>query len=101
MELNNMGSIQIDIRDNEILREVWDEVWAEGTALGIAQGKAEGKAEGKTEGLRIALRVQLQAKFGAIPVWADCLVQDAPASQLETWLKQVLVADTMQAALGV
>ena len=37
-----MGSLQFDIRDNVILREVWEKVMAEGLAKGEARGKAEG-----------------------------------------------------------
>ena len=88
MELVNMGSIQIDIRDNEILRDVWEEV--------MAEGLAKGKAEGKTEGLFMALRGQLQTKFGSVPKWAESRVAKANSAQLEQWLNKIIVAQSLE-----
>ena len=99
-----MGSLQIDIRDNEILREVWEEVMAEGEAKGEAKGKAEGLAEGLAEGevagkLK-ALRGQLHTKFGSVPKWVEDRLEKANKTQIERWLNQVVIADSLEGVIG-
>ena len=47
MEMKTMGSFQIDIQKNEILRDVWEQVMAEGIATGVAKGKAKEKPKEK------------------------------------------------------
>ena len=104
MEMKTMGSFQIDIRDNVILREVWDEVMAEGIATGkaegIATGKAEGKAEGEAAGMIKILRGQLHAKFGLVPKWAEERLEKANKAQIERWAKKLLNAQSLEGAIG-
>ena len=92
MEIENMGSIPIEIRENEFLREVWEEV--------MAEGKAEGIAEGKTKGLLMALQQLLQRKFGRVPKWANERVKKADMAQLEQWLSKVIGAESLEGVIG-
>lgn len=104
MEMATMGSFQIDVRNNEILRDVWEEVMAEGLAKGkaegLAKGKAEGLAKGKAEGLSLALQELLQSKFGRVPKWASDRLKKADVAQLELWLNKVFAAQSIEALIG-
>ncbi len=95
MEMKLMGSFQIDIRENAILREVWEEVLAEGEA----NGEARGKAAGELAALSKTLRWQLQAKFQTIPEWAGNRIANATAADLERWFQNSLTAESIEAAL--
>ena len=87
-----MGSLQIDIRDNVILREVWEEVMAEG----IAEGKAKGDVIGKLS----TLRRQLKTKFGHVPKWVEERLEKADKAQVELWLDQVVIAESLEGVIG-
>ena len=91
-----MGSILIDIKDNEILRDVWEEVMAKGEAKGEAKGKAEGEAAGM---VRI-LRGQLLIKFGRVPKWAEERLAKANTAQIERWAKKLMTAETLEGVVG-
>ena len=95
-----MGSLQIDIRDNVILREVWEEVMAEGLTKGKAEGKAEGVAEGEVAGMLKALRGQLQTKFGPVPKWVEERLERANTAQIERWLNRVIIAESLEGVIG-
>ena len=100
MDLKTMGTSQFRIRDNVILREVWEEVMAEGIASGQAKGKAEGKAEGEAVGMIKILRGQLHAKFGLVPKWAEERLEKANKAQIERWAKKLLNAQSLEGAIG-
>ena len=94
MEMKTMGSMQLDTRDNVILREVWEEVMAEG----LAAGEARGEAKGEVTGMMMALRSVLQTKFGRVPKWAEDRLKKAKRPQIERWLNKIVVAQTLEGA---
>ena len=100
MELGAMGSLQIDIRKNEILRDVWEEVMAEGLAKGEARGEARGEAKGELIGKRKALHGFLHDKFGHVPKWAEQRMSKANRAQVERWLNKVVAAQTLEGIIG-
>ena len=91
-----MGYLMTEIRDNEILLEIWEEVMAEGKAKGIAEGEAKGEAKG----LLLALRGLLQTKFGRVPKWANERLKKADTTQLQLWLSKVIVAQNLEGVIG-
>ncbi len=88
MELTTMGPIPIEIRDNEILREVWEEVMAEGLA------------EGEMAGMKKTLRGQLSTKFERVPKWVEERLAKANKAQIQRWLNKVVVAQTLEGVIG-
>jgi len=92
MEVKTMGSVIINIRENAILRDIWDTVMAEGKA----EDKAEGKAEGEVIGKAQALHDMLKAKFGRVPKWADTRLRTADRSQIDRWIKQSITAKKLE-----
>ena len=100
MEMKAMGSLQFKIRDNVILREVWDTVMSEGLAKGEARGEAKGEAKGETVGMVKILRTMLQTKFGRVPKWADQRLEKANKTQIERWSKKFVAAETLEAVIG-
>jgi hypothetical protein len=58
----------------------------------VREGRAQAKAE--------TLREQLQAKFGRLPKWAAECLDSATTTQVERWLKKVIVADSLEGVLG-
>ncbi len=88
MEMATMGSFQMDVRNNELLRDVWEEVMAEGLA------------KGKAEGLALALQELLQSKFGRVPKWANERLKKADIAQLEQWIHEVIAAQSVEGVIG-
>ncbi len=81
MEMKSMGSLQIDFRENEILRDVWEEVMAESaheTAYNILRG-------------------MLEAKFQSIPDWAEVRMNAATFAQLDRWCLRLVAAESITA----
>lgn len=92
MELENMGSLLIDIQENVILREIFEK--------GMAKGKAKGEAEGEAVGMLKLLRGMLRTKFGRIPKWADKRLESADKAQLEQWSNKLIHAQHLEDAIG-
>lgn len=92
MEMTAMGSLQLEIRDNEILREICEEVMAEGEA----KGEAKGEARGELLGMVNLLRGLLHAKFGSIPKWAEKRLVKASKSEIEHWSKEMFNAQRLE-----
>jgi len=59
---------------------------------GIAIGRVEGRLEGRLEGQRATLVALLSTKFGSLPDAIRHRIDDATASELETWSLRVLTA---------
>ena len=100
IEMKTMGSVQFDIRDNVILREVWEEVMAEGLAKGEARGEAKGEARGEVVGMVKLLRGLLHTKFDRVPKWAEDRLEKANKTQIERWSKKFVNAGSIEAVIG-
>ena len=99
LEMKNM-SVVIDIRKNHVLMKWRKEAIEEGLAEGIARGIAEGKAKGHAEGRAGLLRQVLEAKFGALPAWAQDRLLKGSTRDFDRWAKKVIAADNLEAAIG-
>ncbi len=65
----------------------------------IAAEREEGEAKGRVEGLRNAVLRQLAKRFGSLPDWATDRVTHADAAQLESYLDEILTAQSLEDAL--
>jgi hypothetical protein len=88
MEMATMGSVRMDIQQNEILRDVWEEVMA------------KGNAEGELAGMLMALRGQLHTKFSQVPKWAEARPEKANRAQIERWLNKIVIAQSLEGVIG-
>ena len=95
---------EIDVMENEILRELYEKGLTEGEARGEARGRAEGRAEGEARGKAIGeanvLRTQMEKRFGPLPGWARGRLESATTQQIETWTLAVLDARTLEDVFG-
>ena len=96
MEMDTMGTIPLEFRDNVFLREVWEQVMSEG----LAKGKAIAEAEAEVVGMMKILHLQLLTKFGRVPRWAEQRLKKASKVQLERWSKKFITAQTLDAVIG-
>ena len=83
MEVEQMG-VQIDIEENEFLREIF----------------ARGEASGAARGAAAMLHDLLETKFGALPAWAGARLETASAGQIQVWSRKVLTAGTLEGVIG-
>jgi len=58
-----------------------------------------GKAEGETLGEANSLKRLLRRRFGRLPNWAGARIDAASSEQLDTWLDQLLDADSLEALI--
>lgn len=58
---------------------------------GVQQGMQQGINAGRID----TLRNQIKLKFGEVPVWADQRLQQASYDELNHWVEQILVADSL------
>jgi hypothetical protein len=42
----------------------------------------------------------IEIKFGAIPEWAESVLQSADSQQIDLWAELILTADSLEALLG-
>ncbi|MCK9507510.1 MAG: DUF4351 domain-containing protein [Pigmentiphaga sp.] len=61
------------------------------------EGFADGRVEGRVEGEVNFLRKQLQRKFGPLPAAIQQRLEQASAEELDTWLINILEADSLEA----
>ncbi|MDO4230851.1 MAG: Rpn family recombination-promoting nuclease/putative transposase [Lautropia sp.] len=71
------------------------EMRQEGLAQGIAEGHAKGHAEGAQQAQTLILQRLLSRRFGELPPHTLQRIQQATPQQLETWIDQVLDADSL------
>jgi len=71
-------------------------IFAEGRAKGEADGEAKGKAEGRAESLTLLL----EQRFGPVPEWARERIAAASPALLDTWLRGLLAAPSLDALIG-
>ena len=66
----------------------------------LRHAREEGRLEGREEGRELALARLLTRRFGPLPEWVAPRVQQASATQLDTWLDRVLDAPTLEAVFA-
>lgn len=70
-----------------------------GMEKGEQIGLEKGEQIGFERGERRILRKQIHLKFGAIPPWANELLEGAAPEQLESWSSAILTADDLETML--
>lgn len=94
-EAKAMG-IQIDIRSNPFLSEVFEKGLAQGVAQGVVQGVAEGLQEG-----RAAMLVEvLEARFGPLTEEVRRRIEAADNATLVGWGRRAATAPTLEEVIG-
>lgn len=63
------------------------------------EGHEEGYEEGARESLRRIVRVVIEARFGALPSWAEPQLLAADAATLDAWIPLLAVARSPDAVL--
>ena len=94
-KIEEMGMV-IDATKNPVLMRMRQEAINEGRT----QGRAEGRIMDQTEGRAEILTVMMKAKFGPLPKWASERIATASSVQLQRWGRKMLVADSLELALG-
>lgn len=61
---------------------------------------AKDVAEARAEGMAAVLVEMLNARFGALPRWAQARVDGATAAQIRRWAKKAAAAETLEGVLG-
>jgi hypothetical protein len=56
--------------------------------------------EGRMEGESRLLRKMIEIKFGAMPEWAESVLQSADSQQIDLWAESILTAESLEALLG-
>ena len=64
------------------------------------QYEAEGEARGEARGESLALQKLLTKRFGVIPSGVMGMIAAASKEQLDTWLDQILDADSLNDLFG-
>jgi Uma2 family endonuclease len=73
---------------------------AQGRVEGEAKGRVEGEAKGRLDGRMAILLEQLTSKFGPLPPETVARIENASLEDLRRWGVQLLVATTLEEALG-
>ncbi len=72
--------------------------------LAIEEGMAKGIQQGMQQGMQQAreqmLASLLQYRFGALPEWAQALLEQASELELEQWAKALFSATSIEAVFG-
>jgi hypothetical protein len=68
----------------------------QGEQIGVQRGRMEGRMEGESR----LLRKMIEIKFGAIPEWAESVLQSADSQQIDLWAESILTAESLEALLG-
>ncbi|EXJ09133.1 hypothetical protein [Nitrincola nitratireducens] len=63
-------------------------------------GLEKGRQEGRQETLRATAKSLIEIKFGELPEWVTRQLQEASANQLDTWIKNILTAESLESLLG-
>lgn len=71
-----------------------------GRQEGLQEGLQEGRQEGRQETLRTTAKSLFEIKFGELPEWATNQINKANANQLDTWIKNILTAESLETILG-
>jgi predicted transposase YdaD len=64
------------------------------------QGEQIGIQRGRMEGESRLLRKMIEIKFGAMPEWAESVLQSADSQQIDLWAESILTAESLEALLG-
>jgi hypothetical protein len=66
----------------------------------LNDAEKRGRVEGRMEGESRLLRKMIEIKFGAMPEWAESVLQSADSQQIDLWAESILTAETLEALLG-
>ena len=72
-----------------------------GIEKGIQQGIEQGIAKGLEDHARATLRRLLTQRFGALPAIINQRIEQAPQTQLDAWLDQVISAPSLESIFGI
>lgn len=80
-------AIQVNVMENEFLRDIFMD--------GRQEGQQEGRQEGRQEEGVTLLQRLLQHRFGRLPPWVEEKLRQAPLEVVRRWCEQVLDARTL------
>ena len=60
----------------------------------------DAEKRGRMEGESRLLRKMIEIKFGALPEWAELVLQSADSQLIDLWAESILTADSLEALLG-
>jgi hypothetical protein len=60
----------------------------------------DAEKRGRMEGESRLLRKMIEIKFGAMPEWAESVLQSADSQQIDLWAESILTAESLEALLG-
>ena len=83
--------LDIDVMENEVIRE-WIE---QGMAKGMQQGMQQGVQQGRRQGEAAILRKLISAKFASLPKPVDERIDLATSEELERWSLRLLEAGSI------
>ncbi|QSR36653.1 hypothetical protein CFI10_17020 [Marinobacterium iners] len=66
----------------------------------LNDAEKRGRMEGRMEGESRLLRKMIEIKFGAIPEWAESVLESADSQQIDLWAESILTAESLEALLG-
>jgi predicted transposase/invertase (TIGR01784 family) len=104
MELPEFNDLQDLHEVHDMLAErikKWPEQWEErGIQKGLQKGLQEGILKGRIDAQRETAFALLELKFGALPDWAARQLNEATTAQLDSWIKGILSAESLESLLG-
>lgn len=62
--------------------------------------REEGEKRGEAKGRIDTLRKLIELKFNEVPAWVDQRLKQASEHELNQWVEQILVADSLDALFG-
>ncbi len=68
----------------------------EGEQRGLERGLREGEQRGERRALRSALVAVLEARFGAVPEWAQERIDAGSVEQLDCWVRRAAAAESVE-----
>ena len=86
---------------SEFARRYFGQGKAAGMMEGRAQGHVEGRVEGRVEGCIGVILRQLSARYGALSAAVEAHVRAASSTELDGIAERVLMANTLDEALGI
>jgi hypothetical protein len=85
----------IDILENEVLGREFKKGLQQGRQAGVQEGVQQGRHEGELA----LLRRQLEARFGALPKWAEERLADRSVAEIEELGVRLLKAESLDELL--
>jgi hypothetical protein len=60
----------------------------------------DAEKRGRMEGESRLLRKMIEIKFGALPEWAELVLQSADSQLIDQWAESILTAESLEVLLG-